>query len=292
VLERSLSTPEVGGAVRVRRQKAGAGPIAQTQPAHSGLWPRIRTSQTVVITLKELKYFWRDPQLKALLVSSLSIVIVFIIGPLFNPTSSESGWTVLTFSAPLAVFFSVFTLSYNSLGMERQSLTTLFLFPVEPRRILSGKNLAVALMGVIELVVLVCASALFSQAWNFVVPVLTLGLAGIAVMLGCGNVSSVFLPQRMRQIQRGFQATGASSGNSGCMRGLLSLAMMLVSGVLLLPVAAALFVPLLFNMQWVWIFAIPAALIYAIVFHQLILWWVSPRMLAREPEILAITTRE
>ncbi len=68
--------------------------------------------------------------------------------------------------------------------------------------------------------------------------------------------------------------------------------MMLVSAVLLLPVAAALFVPLFFDMQWVWVFAIPAALIYAIVFHQLILWWVSPRMLAREPEILAITTRE
>ncbi len=293
VLERSLSTPEVGGAVRTRRQKAGASPIAQTQQSYPSLRQRIMTSQTVVIALKELKYFWRDPQLKALLVSSLSIVIVFIIGPLFNPTSSSgSGWTVLTFSAPLAVFFSVFTLSYNSLGMERQSLTTLFLFPVEPRRILSGKNLAVALMGVIELLVLVCISALLSHEWNFVVPVLTLGLAGIAVMLGCGNVSSVFLPQRMRQIQRGFQATGASSGNSGCMRGLLSMVMMLVSAVLLLPVAAALFVPLFFDMQWVWVFAIPAALIYAIVFHQLILWWVSPRMLAREPEILAITTRE
>src|SRR6266567_791839 len=293
VLERSLSTPEVGGAVRTRRQKAGASPIAQTQQSYPSLRQRIMTSQTVVIALKELKYFWRDPQLKALLVSSLSIVIVFIIGPLFNPTSSSgSGWTVLTFSAPLAVFFSVFTLSYNSLGMERQSLTTLFLFPVEPRRILSGKNLAVAVIGIIELLVLVCVSALLSHEWNFVVPVLTLGLAGIAVMLGCGNVSSVFLPQRMRQIQRGFQATGASSGNSGCMRGLLSMVMMLVSAVLLLPVAAALFVPLFFDMQWVWVFAIPAALIYAIVFHQLILWWVSPRMLAREPEILAITTRE
>ncbi|TMC56117.1 MAG: hypothetical protein E6J21_15220 [Chloroflexota bacterium] len=269
VLERSLSTPEVGGAVRVRQRKA-----SRAAAVEAG------------------KYFWRDPQLKAMLLSSLYIVIIFLVGPFLNPGDSFNSLGFLSFSAPLAVFFSVFTLSYNTLGMERQSLTTLFLFPVKPRRILLGKNLAVAVIGIVELLILSLASAALSHGWPLVLPVLAMGLAGIGVVIGCGNVSSVFLPQRMRQMQRGFQATGSSSGNAGCIRGLMSFLMLGVSLVVLSPVIVALFFPLYFHIRWVWVFSIPAALLYGIVFHQLVTWLVAPRMLARAPEILEITTRE
>jgi hypothetical protein len=231
--------------------------------------------------------------LKAQLLSSLYIVIVLVAGPFFGSRSSSNfGWQSLTFGSPLAVFFTVFTLSYNSLGMERQGLTTLFLFPVEPRRILFGKNIAVAALGLVELVLLLLIGGFLSQNWNFVLPVLVVGLAGIAVVLGCGNVSSVLFPQRMRQIQRGFQASGLSTGNAGCMRAIMSVLMMFVTLVVLVPVAVALFLPLLFQIQWVWVFSIPAALIYAIAFHQIVTRLIAPRIIERTPEILAATTRE
>ena len=297
VLERSLSTPEVGGAVRTRRHRpvreVGAAPAPQAQTAGGSIWQRISSTQTFAITVKDLKYFWRDPQLKAQLLSSLYIVIVLVAGPFFGSRSSSNfGWQSLTFGSPLAVFFTVFTLSYNSLGMERQGLTTLFLFPVEPRRILFGKNIAVAALGLVELVLLLLISGFLSQNWEFVLPVLVVGLAGIAVVLGCGNVSSVLFPQRMRQIQRGFQATGSSTGNAGCMRAIMSIVMMFVTLVVLVPVAVALFLPLLFQIQWVWVFSIPAALIYAIAFHQIVTRLIAPRIIERTPEILAATTRE
>src|SRR5438270_3642482 len=293
VLERSLSTPEVGGAVRVRQRKAsraaavGAAATA-TRPrvAGGGILERSGFTQVFVIAIKEWKYFWRDPQLKAMLLSSLYIVVIFLVGPFLNPGDSFNSLGFLSFSAPLAVFFSVFTLSYNTLGMERQSLTTLFLFPVKPLRILLGKNLAVAVIGIVELLILSLASAALSHGWPLVLPVLAMGLAGIGVVIGCGNVSSVFLPQRMRQMQRGFQATGSSSGNAGCIRGLMSFLMLGVSLVVLSPVIVALFLPLYFHIRWVWVFSIPAALLYGIVFHQLVTWLVAPRMLARAPEIL------
>ncbi len=301
VLERSLSTPEVGGAVRVRQRKASraaaveaAAVATATRPrvAGGGILERIGFTQIFVIAIKEWKYFWRDPQLKAMLLSSLYIVIIFLVGPFLNPGDSFNSLGFLSFSAPLAVFFSVFTLSYNTLGMERQSLTTLFLLPVKPLRILLGKNLAVAVIGIVELLILSLASAALSHGWPLVLPVLAMGLAGIGVVIGCGNVSSVFLPQRMRQMQRGFQATGSSSGNAGCIRGLMSFLMLGVSLVVLSPVIVALFFPLYFHIRWVWVFSIPAALLYGIVFHQLVTWLVAPRMLARAPEILEITTRE
>lgn len=294
VLERGLSTPEVGGPAHSRRHRAARS--AEAVPATSvripGASRRISTAQIIAITVKELKYFWRDPQLKALLFSSLYIVVVLLIGPFFNTRSAGAGWQSLTFSAPLAAFFAMLTLSYNTLGLERQGLTTLFLFPVPPRRILFGKNLAVAILGAIELVVLELLSAFLAHDWNLMLPVLVVGLAGIAVVLGCGNFSSIFLPQRMRQMQRGLMATGSSAGNAGCTRALMSMGMMLVTLVILLPVGLALLLPLFFHVQWVWIFSIPAAMIYAIAFYLVVTSLVAPYMLRRAPEILAITTRE
>ena len=301
VLERSLSTPEVGAAVRTRRSKAAkhteaaAVPAVQAQAptARGSLQQRLGASQTFAIAVKEWKYFWRDPQLKAVMLSSLYIVVVFLIGPILNPRTAAIGDVgILTFTAPLAVFFSMLTLSYNTLGLERQSLTTLFLFPIEPRRILFGKNLAVAVMGFVELTVLVLAGAFLSHGWNVVLPVFVVGLAGIGVVLGCGNITSVFFPQRMRQMQRGFQATGSSVGNAGCMRSVMTLLMMAVSIIVLLPVAAALLLPLFFRAQWIWILSMPAALIYAGAFYGIVTSLVAPRMLSRTPEILAVTTRE
>jgi hypothetical protein len=139
---------------------------------------------------------------------------------------------------------------------------------------------------------LVLIATFLSQDWNLLLPVMTVGLAGIGIVLGCGNISSVFLPQRVRQMQRGFQASGSSLGTAGCMRALLSMVLMMVTVVLLVPVGLALFLPLFFHMSWVWVFSVPAALIYAVVFHQLVTYLVAPRMLARTPEILEITTRE
>lgn len=229
--------------------------------------------------------------MKAQLLSSLYIVIVLIAGPLFG-SQGNLGWQSLTFSSALAVFFTVFTLSYNSLGLERQGLTTLFLFPIEPCRILFGKHIAVAAIGLVELVLLQLISGFLSHNWRFVLPVFVIGVAGIAVVLGCGNLSSVLFPQRMRQMRRGFQATGASTGNAGCLRAIMSMLMMLVAAIILLPVAAALFLPLYFNIQWVWILSIPAALIYALAFHQIVTRLIAPRIVERAPEILAVTTRE
>lgn len=303
VLERSLSTPEVGGAVRTRRHRAtGEIPTATTTAAQrasaastastvSSAQRSIGMEQLLAMTGKEFIYFWRDPQLKALFFQSLVYILVFTVGPIFG-SGSAGNFSATLFIAPLAVFFSIFVLSYNTLGMERESLTTLFLFPIEPRRILMGKNLAVALIGVVELILLMFLGAFLSHDWIFVLPLLTIGLAGIAIVLGCSNVSSVFFPMKMRQMRRGFAATGSSTGNAGCLRGIMSLLMMAITAILLIPAALGLALPIFLNAEWAWVITVPAALIYGIAFYLIITRIVAGRMLAREPDILLATTRE
>jgi hypothetical protein len=68
--------------------------------------------------------------------------------------------------------------------------------------------------------------------------------------------------------------------------------MLVVTAILLIPVAVALIVPVLIHAQWIWVFSIPLALAYGITFHQVVTRLVAPRIVEKTPEILAITTRE
>jgi len=293
VLQRSLSASEVGAA-RTRGRRRQQTPVVATtiQPTSASIWERFLPPQIIALTVKELKYFWRDPQLKAMMFQSVIYVAIFLVAPLLNSNSSRVGGTgYVLLITPMIVILFMLTLSLNTLGLERQGLTALFLFPVAPQRILWGKNLAVATFGVVELVILVAVGAFITHVWVFVLPVLVGGLAGMGVALGCGNITSVYFPQFVRQRQRGFQATGQPS-QAGCLRGAMSFAMLIVTGILLIPVALALGLPYIFQAQWVWAITMPLTLIYGIGFHQIATRLVAPRMLERAPEILAITTRE
>jgi len=297
VLERSLSAPETGGAIRTRRVRTQSGPVTQVLApagANGGVRQGFLTSQTFTIAIKEWKYFWRDPQLKAMLFQSVIYVAIVVLYPIISATSgsSSASFSIGLFSVPLAVFLSMFILSYNTLGMEREGLTTLFLFPVNPRHILLGKNLSVALLGLGELILLMVITAALSRAWSLVLPVFVVGLSVIAVVLGCGNITSIFFPTKMRQYGRGLRATGSTSGNAGCIRGLMSLVMMVVTAIVLLPVAAAAFVPLILHAEWLWVFCVPVALLYALALYALVILFAAPQLLKRAPEILQVVTRE
>ncbi|HLQ10938.1 MAG TPA: hypothetical protein VK134_05010 [Ktedonobacteraceae bacterium] len=298
VLEHSLSASESGGSARARdqrKQQAAARASISAIPVYSGsgLLSKLISPQVRAIAAKELKYFWRDPQLKAMLFQSVIYLGIFIIGPFLNPSSAGfgAGTSYILYVAPPVVLLYLATMSLNTLGLERESLTTTFLFPVEPQRLLWGKNLVVFLFGLVELTILIGAGAYFSKAWTLVVPVTVLGLAGMGVTLGCGNFTSVFFPQYVRQMQRGFRATGTTS-QSGCLRGVMSLAMLVVTAVLVAPVAAAVFLPYAFNAEWIWSITIPLSLVYGIAFHQIVTGAVAPRIVEMGPEILAITTRQ
>ncbi|MBO0796578.1 MAG: hypothetical protein J2P36_37305, partial [Ktedonobacteraceae bacterium] len=116
-------------------------------------------------------------------------------------------------------------------------------------------------------------------------------VAALGTILAFGNFTSVFLPQRMRLARRGFQTT-QTSAEAGCLRSLMSILTLLVMYIVLLPVAAALVLPVLFHAQWVWIASIPLSLAYGCVLYSIVTGLVAPRLLAKAPEILALVTKE
>lgn len=294
VVERGLTSTEGGSAVKVRRRRVVE--IANASATSPGVWERILPAQVRAIALKDLKYYRRDPQLLGLLAQSLMTIGVLLFITIINGGGANrmtvlGPWAVMI--APFYIFLSLYTLSYNMLGFERQSLTTLFLFPLDPKRVLWGKNLVVLAIGVIEMALIVLIAAFLSHAWNFVLPAFAVGLAGIGVILGIGNATSVFFPMRMRQMRRGFQMGGANaSTQNGCLRGVMSFGALALMLIVLIPVGLALVLPVIFSVLWIWIITIPLSVVYGAAIYFGVTALVAPRMVERIPEILAATTRE
>jgi hypothetical protein len=88
------------------------------------------------------------------------------------------------------------------------------------------------------------------------------------------------------------QTTANQSTESGFLRAIMSLAALIVTAIILLPVVMALLLPLLFSVLWIWSISIPASLVYGTTFYYVVTALVAPRMYNRIPEILAVVARE
>ncbi len=331
VLARSMTASEAGSARRVRSRREGASlpplqavsqasaaPVSTTSTAVGYTEPPVKArtptrsatasytvfeqkkaalgDQLPALVKKEALCFWRDPQLKVRVFQVGIYVLIFVIIPLFSGSQQDSGSfyaNYTPFTSVAVVFLFMLTLSLNTLGIERESLTALLLFPIDRRRLLWGKNLTVFLMGLILLIVLLIVCAVASHQQDMVLPAAVIGLSGLGIALGSGNISSVYFPRYQRPIgQRGYVAGGTPAQSGGCLNSLLSFAMLIVTVLLLAPVALGIGIPFFLNMTWLWAITMPLSVIYGAVLYIILTNIASRRLLAKEPEILSRTTRE
>lgn len=302
-LDRGITTAESAGGGAVRRSRRGravatsanGGAIAGAHVGRRGWGPF--SGPALAITEKDRRYFWRDPQIKASLLSS-SFLLVFVLLPsVFGGSFGARGgpetglgfdvapWQILI--APLPALLITLNLAQNTFGLEREGLQTLFLFPVRPLDILRGKNLAVTMVSVPAAILMTAAVALLGGAWSNVPMALAYSVAAILVLLGCGNLISVLIPMRVRRMRVG-QGNFAASGN-GCLRTILMIFATNATYAVLAPVAAALLLPLLLSHpEWL-VVTLPASLLYAIAFYEVATRIAASQLIRRAPEILKAT---
>lgn len=266
----------------------------ETDPLKANLFEQLQA-----LVKKELLCFWRDPQLKIRIFQSLFYVVLVIFIPLLSHSNGSSG-NGDKFYAQYAPFVSsavsllmMLILGLNTLGIERQSLTALFLFPIDRRRLLWGKNLAVLLLGLIELLVLQAVCVVLGRQPQMVLPAFVMGLAGMGVALGCGNLASVFFPRYQREIgRRGFAGSGSQAQQGGCLNQLAALVALVTTVIVLAPVALGIGIPFFMGNDWSLVVSIPLSLLYGLALYIIFTNLAARRMLATEPEILKATTRE
>lgn len=307
-LDRSVTTAEIGGAPAPMRRRTPSIPLNPSARVRAALgldsagatsaqrrWrPSFLSPASMAIAVKDLRYAWRDPQIKASLLSSL--VLLFVV---FAPDVLRSGGSSDYFSqrlagyqpllAPLPALLIVLTLSLNALGLERQGLQTLFLTPARPRDILWGKNLAVGIIAFAAQVSLIIAVAIVSSDWSTVPLALIEGAAATLTLLGVGNITSILLPLRVRGLHAG--ANNISSEN-GCLRSVISLVALWGTLFALLPVYILLLAPALIDHREFLLFSAPLALLYGLALYQIATLLIAPRLLKRGPELLALITRD
>jgi ABC-2 type transport system permease protein len=258
------------------------------------------SSSARAIAWKDALYLWRDPQLKAQLLSTLFLVVLILFpnilsvgegsGPGAYSQPSLFGGDVSVLLAIVPAILVTQTLTQNSLGMDRHGLQTLFLFPVRALDILFGKNLFAGSFAMAFMTILAVIKAILSGGWLFVPLTLLGGLAAVLLVMGCGNIASVLLPFRWRQMRMG--ETGSLAGENGCLRGILQMVVLGIVAVLLIPVAVALVLPaVLGHLEW-YLISVPLVLVLGIGFHQIVTRLIAPVLQRRAPEILAVTVRE
>jgi len=227
------------------------------------------------------------------LSSLLILVFIFLprltAGPEAFRSSNGFLGSYLVYVAPIPAIFLSLNLSLNAFGLERQAAQTLFLFPVRPLYVLLGKNLAVAFVAVAALLVSTLGLAALSGKWEDVPVALTVGVAGMLVTMGCGNIISILLPSRVRQMRSG---ENRISGENGCLRATLSAIALTIVWILLTPVAAAVALPLFLGHGELLPLTLVASVLYAAALHQLATRLIAPSMLKRAPEILEVVARD
>lgn len=185
------------------------------EPAQTATWARRLPPVVHAVMDKEIKYIFREPYFKVLL---LNLVYITALGAFaFLQPGSRQGLRVfgsgLLWGLCGFVLLSEESALFNIFGTDAHAASTLFLFPGSRREILMGKNLALYLaMSVVNFVFLFVLSLFTSGLSQFPGVFAALEIA-LVVFTSVGNILSIWFP--MKVVVRGWRMRPQRAGQ-GC----------------------------------------------------------------------------
>jgi ABC-2 type transport system permease protein len=231
---------------------------------------------------KDLRVVWRDPRLKALVLTSLvapSILLLFAWQGSGGEDGMRPGLLLL-----LASFSGLSTLGANAFALERRGVQMLFGFPVERFRILVAKNVGQILLRTPGLVVIASATALLASP-AFAPAAIVLVLLTQILAAAADNYLSILYPVPVPAPGRDPNAPAAGT------RGLAGAAV--VSGTMLgtillsSPFAFLAWLPHLLGERWLWVLTLPLALAGALAVYGMLTAGAAALLSRREPDLIA-----
>jgi len=225
LLQRSLTTPE-----------QSAGPRRSSRSA-VGLVGSRGWSPTIVMARKELRFYLRDPR-QRLVWTGAAIFVGLALASILLGTSTvadirDRGW--LPLASPALVLFVGLPIALNLFGWERNAASFLFVMPVNPRKLLFGKNLAAGTALLAETAVLAVLVAAVTDAWAIMPLVPSMAVCAILCQLAVGNLVSVITPLRL---PREGTDVFAQATEQGCLAIGAQMVSFFAIGVLLIPPAS------------------------------------------------------
>jgi ABC-2 type transport system permease protein len=184
-----------------RRRKKAAVESNATQESYSGWQLPLVSSELSAILEKEIRYATRNAQIRMMALMPLILIVIRLInyqrwGSAFGTYSSG----LLATSGVLYVFLILAGLSCNQFAFEEGGMRTLILSPIDRRKILLGKNIALTLIALIFSTVLLLLNAIvFRDLTPFDLLFVLLSFFSFAAISSTiGNWVSINFPKHMR----------------------------------------------------------------------------------------------
>jgi hypothetical protein len=188
-----------------RRQKAAV--VAETTTGYSGWQLPLFSTELSAVVEKEVRYAMRNAQVRMMALMPLVLLVVRVMNRQKwwgNATPSGGfityGSGLLATGGVLYVFLILAGLSCNHFAFEEGGMRTLILSPVDRRKILLGKNIAITLLALIFATILLTLNTIvfrdFDASTLLFVGLSFVSFAALSAMMG--NWLSIRFPKRMR----------------------------------------------------------------------------------------------
>jgi ABC-2 type transport system permease protein len=228
---------------------------------------------------KDLRLYWRDPRLKAMLFTSVMSPVILLL--LWRGAAGAPPTGFLVF---LAAFSGLSALGGNAFALERRGLLLLLSFPVDRFAVLVGKNLAAMSLRLPSLLALAVVCALLAPP-GLLLPLLA--TAVIALLLGAATDNALSILHPVPVPAPGGNPYAAASGGRGLLAALLSGFLMMVALFLASPFVFLAFLPVLLSDRRLLLLTVPMALAGAAACYLLLVKAAAGLLTRREPELLA-----
>lgn len=189
-----------------RRRKAAVGPSV-TVESHSGWQLPFVSAELSAIVEKEIRYAMRNAQIRMMALMPLILLFIRFVNSERWNTRSKAPTEFLAYGSGLLatggimyVFLILAGLACNLFAFEGSGMRTLILSPVDRRKILLGKNIAVTVIASIFCTVLLILNAIVFR--DLTLPdllfVVLSFVAFAAISSTVGNWLSIHFPKHMR----------------------------------------------------------------------------------------------
>ncbi len=229
---------------------------------------------------KDLRTLWRDPGLRASLVTGLVGPILFVYVLASHGGAGASGYTVLA----LATFIGASGLGGGAFGFERGSIAQLFTFPAARWKLLLAKNLSASIFKIPGFLTLAAAAALLAPLGMlpFVAVVAVVAFLMAAALDSYVSVRFPWTPPRPGGDPSGHSAVSAT----GMSRGVVALGSFLGAVTLSSPFAFLAWFPWLMGRPSLGLVTLPLALAGAAATYALLVRGAEALLVRHEQELI------
>jgi len=228
---------------------------------------------------KDLRLYWRDPRLKAMLLTSiLSPVVLFLIW------RGASGRPATGFLVFLAAFSGLGALGGNAFALERRGLLLLLSLPPDRFSMLVGKNLAAMALRLPSLLALAVMAA-FLAPGGLLLPLAATTVIALFLGAATDNFLSILYPVPVPDA--GGNPYGPVSGGRGLGAAMAGALLMTTALAICAPFVFLAFLPVLLERRTLLLVSVPLAVAGAVSVYLLLVAAAARLLGRREPEVLA-----